>query len=104
MAKRKRLPTTVQYWWPVRWGTKHEWDDAFWLTLFGERLAEEFARALDLQGWMIVARPQRGGFPPNGQYQMDSNFGPVPEWARDINPKAKPKLAVIDGGKNDEDS
>jgi hypothetical protein len=119
MAKRKLLPTTWQEWWPIRWGTKHEDDDASALICgylseghHDGHLSEDFARALEKSGWMIVVRPE---FDDGQKWPMDPDYGPVPAWADDGSdtdpneiwglrrePKEPPTLQIIDGGKKDE--
>jgi hypothetical protein len=64
-----------------------------------KHFVEDYARALDESGWMIVPQPDMAKY---GPWQMDSKFGPVPWWAKDINgksPPSKPSLRVIDGRK-----
>jgi hypothetical protein len=41
------------------------------------KFIEYYARRLDESGWMIVPQPCT----PQGLWQMDSKFGPVPAWA-----------------------
>jgi hypothetical protein len=112
MAKRKKM--TVQEWWPVRWGTKHEEADASnlisgWFDDDGfccDRLTEDFSRALDRTGWKIVNQHD-----PALKWPLDGDYGPVPAWADDYNPKPKPAQVIpfpivtplTDGGKKDDE-
>lgn len=66
-----------QSFWFVRWGTKYEEDDC--AALIGDRLSEEFARALHRTGWAIVDLND-----PTNKWPMDPQYGPVPEWADDM--------------------
>jgi hypothetical protein len=82
----------------TNWTTKYigsdiEADPAY------EQFIEDYARALDESGWMIVPQRDRAQY---GPWKMDSKFGPVPAWAKDINEKPsppRPPLRVIDGDK-----
>ena len=71
--------------WFVRWGTEYEDDDISDL-LFGSgrRLGEDFARALNALGWAIVHKEGPPEEDPTLKWPMDSEHGPVPEWADDV--------------------
>jgi hypothetical protein len=84
----------------VRWGTAHEAADCADLIGVDIRLADDFARALDKNGWMIVSQDDARRWP------MCSYSGSVPAWADDYaspkpKPKPKPTLRVIDGSKTE---
>jgi hypothetical protein len=66
--------------------------------------ADDFARALDLHGWMIVVKPQYvfddGS---SARWLMNEPSDNCPGWAdNDVPPPEKPKLRVIDGGRKPE--
>jgi hypothetical protein len=71
--------------WSVRRGSFFEEDDAANL-ICDNLLAEEYSRALDLMGWMIVPKAEtvaeNGGTAP--ARPLSSKHGPVPAWADDI--------------------
>ena len=54
-------------------------DEAF--ELVNGPQAEEFARALDVLGWMIVEQPKE--FFNSSRWPMDRKYGRVPPWAED---------------------
>jgi hypothetical protein len=71
--------------------------------------ADEFAKALDRQGWMIVTKSPN---PPPERWFLNEPADDCPEWADNEppeddgemwnlreQPKPKPTLYVIDGGK-----
>ena len=64
--------------------------------------ADEFAIALDRCGWMIVQQPQFG----DRRWFMNYPSDACPEWAdNDVPgepPTARPRLRVIDGGKEEQ--
>ena len=53
---------------------------------WNEDLTDDICRALDVNGWMIVAQP--GGVADGSKWPMDGSEGYVPEWAEDQNPPA----------------
>jgi hypothetical protein len=62
--------------------------------------ADDFARALDLQGWMIVVKPEYLFDDGSGaRWLMNEPSDNCPAWADNDVPPVKPKLRVIDGGK-----
>jgi hypothetical protein len=81
------------------------WTDTDWarhdaaLHRLLRRSADQFARDLDLLGWMIVPQPQHAG---TGRWSM-SFSGPCPDWAEPFDPPdgppTKPTLWLIEGGK-----
>jgi hypothetical protein len=64
----------------VRWDTEYEDDDINEIT--NGRTAEDFARALDKLGWMIVVKPEFAD--GSGRWPLDPKYGPVPTWADDM--------------------
>jgi hypothetical protein len=76
-------------------------EDARTLTLLMSPVADEFAIALDRCGWMIVQQPRFG----DRRWFMNYPSGACPEWAdNDVPeepPAPRPRLRVIDGGKDD---
>jgi hypothetical protein len=65
--------------------------------------ADDFARALDMLGWMIVVRPEYvyddGS---SARWLMNEPSDNCPDWADNDVPPEKPKLRVIDGGRKPE--
>jgi hypothetical protein len=76
-------------------------EDAKALTLLMGAAADEFTVALDRCGWMIVPQPQFG---PR-RWFMNRPSNACPEWAdNDVPekpPAPRPRLRLIDGGKNE---
>jgi hypothetical protein len=66
----------------INWGAACEQDQIDALT--SSVLAEDFARALDKLGWMIVQnREFKDKDEPVSKWPMDPRYGPVPAWADD---------------------
>ncbi len=60
----------------VRWGT--ECEDCDILALFGSDFADDFAKALDKMGWMIIRQPRH---PDDLRWNMNLPSGNCPAWA-----------------------
>src|SRR5262249_46657140 len=86
-----RVRKMAQAWWSVRWNTIHVGDDAAALVCDHD-LAENFSRALNEMGWMIVPQPEvAAGHETAPVWPMDPKYGPVPSWAEDCSqPKPDP--------------
>jgi hypothetical protein len=71
--------------------------------LDGSSKVDDFARALDQHGWMIVGKPEFDDGLHTKKWSMFCPCDDCPSWAEPADlPKPKPTLRLIDGDKPDQ--